>query len=96
MSPRPSPQNQSELWRKQQRVEISALSHGWHTLPNSFSAQVSFSFKNLWEERDQVIYSMSILFCEGEKINYTNMIFSRKNALLLGLVLNFLLCIHIY
>lgn len=54
-------QNPSELWRKWQRAEISALSHVWHTLPNTFSAQVSFSFKKLCKEKDWVIYSFVII-----------------------------------
>lgn len=73
-------QNPSELWRKWQRAEISALSHVWHTLPNTFSAQVSFSFKKLCKEKHQVIYSFTLLLSalwRGEN-HCINTIFSRK------------------
>lgn len=73
-------QNPSELWRKWQRAEISALSHVWHPLPNTFSAQVSFSFKKLCKEKHQVIYSFTLLLSalwRGEN-HCINTIFSRK------------------
>lgn len=72
LSPKPG-----ELWRKKRRAEMSALCHGWRTLPNSFSALVGFSFRNLSKEREQGIHSISVCLWRGEN-NYINMIFSRK------------------
>lgn len=65
LSPKPD-----ELWRKQRRAEMSALCHGCCTLPNSFSAPVGFSFRNLCKERDQGIHSIIICSVKGRKQLY--------------------------